>query len=99
MAYSLLFILVIAVALSALLAFRLSKSIVKPINSIDLEAPDVEGNYDEISPLLMKINRQNEQIKHQMDELRRQREEFRLITENMSEGFLVVDLKTEPVVI
>ncbi len=95
MAYSLLFILVIAVALSALLAFRLSKSIVKPINSIDLEAPDVEGNYDEISPLLMKINRQNEQIKHQMDELRRQREEFRLITENMSEGFLVVDLKTE----
>ena len=37
----------------------------------------------------------NEQIKHQMEELRRQSEEFRLITENMSEGFLVVDAKTE----
>ena len=91
----LLMILTIAIILSAVLASRISKSIVKPINAIDLEAPDVEGNYDEISPLLLKINRQNEQIKHQMEELRRQREEFRLITENMSEGFLVIDRKTE----
>ena len=91
----LLMILTIAIILSAVLASRISKSIVRPINAIDLEAPDVEGNYDEISPLLLKINRQNEQIKHQMEELRRQREEFRLITENMSEGFLVIDRKTE----
>ena len=91
----LLMILTIAIILSAVLASRISKSIVRPINAINLEAPDVEGNYDEISPLLLKINRQNEQIKHQMEELRRQREEFRLITENMSEGFLVIDRKTE----
>ncbi len=91
----LLLILTIAVILSALLASRISKSIVKPINAINLEAPDVEGSYDEISPLLLKLNRQNEQINHQMVELRRQREEFRLITENMSEGLLVVDCKTE----
>lgn len=91
----LLLILTIAIVLSAILASRISRSIVKPINAINLEAPDVEGNYDEISPLLLRINRQNEQIKHQMEELRRQSEEFRLITENMSEGFLVVDAKTE----
>ena len=91
----LLLILAIAILLSALLASRISKSIVRPINSIDLEAPDVEGNYDEISPLLLKINRQNEHIKEQIEELRRQREEFRLITENMNEGFLVVNQKTE----
>ena len=91
----LLLILTIAIILSAILASRISRSIVKPINAINLEAPDVEGNYDEISPLLLRINRQNEQIKHQMEELRRQSEEFRLITENMSEGFLVVDSKTE----
>ncbi len=91
----LLLILTIAIVLSAVLASKISKSIVRPINAIDLEAPDVEKNYDEISPLLLKINHQNEHIKRQMEELRRQREEFRLITENMNEGFLVVDQKTE----
>lgn len=90
-----LLVLTIAIILSAILASRISKSIVRPINAIDLEAPDVEGNYDEISPLLLKIHHQNEQIRRQMEELRRQREEFQLITENMSEGFLVVDAKTE----
>ena len=90
-----LLVLTIAIILSAILASRISKSIVRPINAIDLEAPDVEGNYDEISPLLLKIHHQNEQIRRQMEELRRQREEFQLITENMSEGFLVVDTKTE----
>ncbi len=90
-----LLVLTIAIILSAILASRISKSIVRPINAIDLEAPDVEGNYDEISPLLLKIHHQNDQIRRQMEELRRQREEFQLITENMSEGFLVVDAKTE----
>ncbi len=46
----LLLILTIAIVLSAILASRISRSIVKPINAINLEAPDVEGNYDEISP-------------------------------------------------
>lgn len=86
--------LIVAV-LSGLLASKLAKRIVKPVNEIDLEKPDLEGDYDELAPLLGKINRQNTMISLQMKELERKQAEFRAITENMEEGFLVVNEKTE----
>lgn len=84
-------ILLIASVLCFLLSSRLSKSIVKPINSLDLDAPENNDAYEELAPLLKKISRQRNVIDEQLQTAKQMQEEFRLITENMSEGFLVID--------
>ena len=73
----------------------LTKKIVAPINRLDLDHPADNEIYDELSPLLGKISRQNEVIAQQMKSLREKQEEFTAITENMSEGFLVLDNNTD----
>ena len=73
----------------------LTKKIVAPINQLDLDHPADNEIYDKLSPLLGKISRQNEGIAQQMKSLREKQEEFTSITENMSEGFLVLDNNTD----
>ena len=84
-------VLFAAFIISAVITYNVSKRIVKPLNEIDLEHPENAVSYDEITPLLKRIAHQNREISKNMRELKRQREEFSTITENMSEGFLVVD--------
>ncbi len=81
----------IGLVLSAVLAFRLAKAIVKPLESLDLSAPEAEPVYDELKPMLHKIRRQNVTIRDQLRDLIAQQEEFKAIAQNMSEGLLVVD--------
>ena len=76
------------------LAGRLSNRLVAPINAIDLAAPGEELDYEELAPLVGRIRSQNREISRRMEELRRQQEEFRAITEHMSEGLLVIDRET-----
>lgn len=73
----------------------LSKKIVQPIHNIDIENPNVHADYAELSPLLQRINRQNKLIQRQMDDLRSRQEEFLTITENMSEGLILIDNKMQ----
>ena len=90
------FAVIIAVLiLSALAASRVSVGIVRPLNQMDLDSPSpvLEG-YDELSPLFRRIEHQRATIEHQLEDAVKMREEFRMITENMSEGFLVIDLLT-----
>lgn len=78
--------------LSFILSSRVSKSIVKPINELDLDDPENNNNaYEELSPLLSKISSQHKTIEKQLHEAKKQQEEFSLITENMSDGLLVID--------
>ena len=85
----------LAFALALTLAGRVARQIVRPINDLDLNAPEEEPEvYDELAPLLTKIRSQSRQIRRQMQELQRRQEEFTAITENMSEGLLVVDGQT-----
>ncbi len=86
-------IILIAIVLSMFLASRLSKKIVKPLNSLDLDDPLSNEGYDELSPLLRRIDTQQRQIKNQADELRKRQEEFEAVTENMSEGIVVLNTK------
>lgn len=83
--------LLIAAVLCFVLSSKLSKSIVNPINSLDLDAPENNDAYEELAPLLKKISRQRKIIDEQLQTAKRLQEEFRLITENMSEGFLVIN--------
>lgn len=85
------FIIFAALILSLFLSSKLSKSIIKPINEIDLDNPEDFTAYDELSPFLHKIIGQNRTIKKQIKKAKQMQEEFRLITENMNEGFLVID--------
>lgn len=56
-------VLMIALVLSAFFALRLSENIVKPINRLDLEDPLGNDVYEELSPLLKRIDRQNRELK------------------------------------
>lgn len=87
-------IIVFAFLLSLALSARTAKSIVKPINALDLDSPESNDTYEELSPLLKKIAVQKRTISSQLKEAGRKQEEFRLITENMREGFLVIDRDT-----
>lgn len=86
-----LIVLVIAFVLSFLLAQRVSKAIIQPINDLNLDDPLGNEPYDELAPLLRKIAKQKKTIETQIREAKQKQEEFRLMTENMREGFLVVD--------
>lgn len=82
----------IALILSGILAHKLSKRIVQPLNNLDLEHPlDNDNSYPELSPLLVRINRQRNQIATQLRELRQRTDSFEQITANMQEGLLLLD--------
>lgn len=86
-----LIVIVAALIISAVIAARLSKKIVEPLNSLDLEHPLENKTYDEIAPLLSRINRQHEQIKEQIKALQKKTDEFTQITDNMKEGLVLLD--------
>ncbi len=64
--------LVAALALSAFSAARMSRAITMPINDINLQNPDERDVYDELRPLVQRINVQNRQLQMQMEELRQE---------------------------
>ncbi len=80
-----------------LLSDRLTEAIVKPVNDLDLDHPGDAKVYDELAPLLGRIERQQETIKNQMELLIARQKEFTAITENMSEGFIIIGKKGEAV--
>lgn len=88
-------VIVIAIVLSLILASLISKRIIKPINEIDLDNPNESGVEEELTPLIKKIRSQNLKISEQMGELKRSQLEFKMITENMSEGLIILDNKTD----
>ncbi len=87
-------VILLALCLALWLAGRLSRQLVAPINAIDPGHLEEQDTYDELAPIVGKIRSQNQQIQQQLEDLRRQREEFDSITEHMSEGLLVIDQET-----
>ena len=83
-------VFIISIALSGLLAYRLSRQIVQPLNAIDLDKPLENETYDELSPLLKRIELQHRQIDRQLNELSRKREEWNAVTESMNEGIVLL---------
>ena len=87
----LIFIVILALILSLFLSRRVSKLIIKPINELDLDNPAANETYEELTPLLNKLSTQKKTIDRQVKEANQKQKEFKMITENMSEGFLVID--------
>ena len=86
-------VLIAALVLSLILADRLAKRIVEPLNALDLDRPLENDAYEELSPLLNRINRQHMQIARQLEDLNKKKDEFEQITESMQEGLVLLDQK------
>ena len=85
-----LWVLVLVVMISGTLAFRAANKIVAPINALDLDKPEA-AKYPELTPLIGRLKEQNLTIQLQMAELSRKQQEFEALTDNMSEGFVLLD--------
>ncbi len=90
----LILIIIFTLLVSYVVSKRVSGAIVKPINSLDLDNPAQNVVYDELTPLLKKLSAQKVTIDRQIRDAMQKQEEFRLITENMSEGLLIIDAYT-----
>ena len=86
-------ILLFALILSGVLASQLAKRIVKPLNELNLDQPLDNEVYEEISPLLMRIERQHREIRQQLEILKEKREEWNTVTECMNEGIILLNDK------
>lgn len=86
-----LIVLAVALVLTIVLSLKVSKVIIEPINGLDLESPENNVAYEELTPLLRKLAEQKQTIQEQLADAHKKQVEFNLITENMSEGFLVID--------
>lgn len=84
-------IIAIAIVLSAILSHRMAKRFVEPLNRLNLEDPLENDTYEELAPLLSRVNQQHMQIRAQMRTLKRKTDEFAQITENMAEGLVLLD--------
>lgn len=91
MLYPIMAITVLAITLCALIANHVAIKIVDPINKLDLENPLQNKSYEEISPLLQRINQQHLQISAHIDSLTRKTDEFEQITQNMQEGLVLIN--------
>ena len=92
--YPIILVIVIVLLLTLYLSHRVSKSIINPLNNLDLDNPENNVTYEELTPLLKKVASQKRKINEQLKQAEQKQEEFRLITENMAEGFLVIDHQT-----
>ena len=86
-----LLVLAAALILSGVLAGRLARRITEPLNRLDLEHPLENDTYEELAPLLRRMEHQRRQIDQQMGELRQRSEEFDQITGSMNEGMVLLD--------
>ena len=78
---------------ASIIASSVAKKIVEPINAINLDEPEENDVYDEITPLLVKISKHSVQLQRQIKEAENKQAEFITITENMNEGILIIDTK------
>lgn len=84
-------IVLISIVVALVLSHKMSTAIVKPLNELDLEHPADNNAYEELTPILTKINKQHKQITRQMQELRQKTDEFEQITASMNEGLVLLD--------
>ncbi len=86
-------IIVLLMVLNLYVTRRFTAGLVKPINDLDLEHPLENEVYEELSPLLRRIHKQNEVIQAQMDEIHAKHQEYLTITDNMKDGLIVTNRK------
>ena len=90
MSGSILLVTLFTIYLSYWLANRLSKSVVKPLNELNLDDPLNNTEYEEITPLLRRLESQQSQLRYQSGELKRRQKEFNTVTRSLNEGLVLI---------
>ncbi len=86
----LILIFIFTLGISAFAARFLTDSIVSPINKLDLDSPFMNKEYEELSPLLLRMDKQNRRINKQLEELNAKQHELEHITNGMSEAMVIL---------
>lgn len=86
---------VIVAVIAMIVAKGMTKSIVGPLEKVDLENPLENDTYEELSPFLLRLHRLNERVEEQLVQLRQSADEFNHISENMREGLVLLNAKKE----
>ena len=91
----LLLVILLMIIVSFFIASRLTRRIVEPLNTLDMDHPDENASYKELKPVIRKISLQQEMIDHDREMLERKRQEFDTITGNMNEGLVLLNRDRE----
>ncbi len=86
-------VILLATVIAIVLSQKMAKSIVKPLEALDLEHPDSNNTYEELTPILLRLSRQHKQIDSQIRELKRKSDELEQITSSLKEGLVLLDKK------
>ena len=85
-------LLILCISLLAwFVARKLSRALVEPLNTLDLDHPLAGEAYDELVPLLSRIEQQHREIADQRVQLGQQRNEFQTVIDNMREGLVLLN--------
>lgn len=84
-------IFIVTVVISAFISKKMAQSIVRPLGQLDLENPEKNDTYEELSPILGRLGVQHGQIAEQLKQLRRKTDEFEQIITSMNEGLILLD--------
>lgn len=79
------------IVLAVVLAKKTAKRMVEPLNNLNLNEPLENKIYEELEPLLVRLDKQNKKISEQMERLRQNQEEYLAITEHMKDGLIVMN--------
>lgn len=88
-------IIILAITLSIWVARYTAKRIVAPLNDLDLDQPLKNEAYDEISPLLRRIDHHQKALSKQEALLNQKKEEFDTIISKIKEGIILLDAKCQ----
>ena len=84
-------VLAVLLLISWFYSSRMSRKIVQPINSFDLDHPLENEEYPELSPFAHRIYEQQKQIQQQKEHLYRSEKSFVSVTDNMKEGLILLN--------
>ena len=88
---SILLVIAVTSILSYYLARRLSQNVVKPLNELNLDEPLSNTEYEEIAPLLRRLDSQQNQLRAQSGELKQKQKEFHTVTRSLNEGLVLLN--------
>ena len=86
-------IILISIIVAVIMSNKMATSIVKPLNELDLDHPANNNVYEELTPILTKLNKQHKQIERQIALLKEKSDELNQITSSMNEGLVLLDAK------
>lgn len=84
-------IILLAIILSVLIARYIAKKVSEPLNNIDLDHPLSNDSYEEITPLLRRLDSHQSKIQHQKLLLQKRQKEFDTIISKIKEGMILLD--------